>query len=102
MKLTMVVSTLQMLVMCDYTLSPYLFTMYIDDVSNMSHSAGIGCHMHNCCTSRVFCTDDLCVIVRSPNRLQCLLNICAKFGFENKIEYNPTMWLSSGMSTYLL
>ena len=61
---------------------PYLFIVYIDDLSNMLNSAGIGCHIHNCCTNHVFYADDVCVIAPSPSGLQDLLNICAKFGFE--------------------
>ena len=70
-------------------LSPYLFIVYIDDLSNMLNSAGTGCHIHNCCTNHVFYADDICVIAPSPSGLQRLLNICAKFGFENYVEYNP-------------
>ena len=70
-------------------LSPYLFTVYVDDLSNMLNSAGIGCHIHNCCTNHMFYADDLCVIAPSPSGLQALLNICAKFCFENYIKYNP-------------
>ena len=46
-------------------LPPYLFTAYIDDLSNMLNSAGIGCHIHNCCTNPMFYADDLCVIAKS-------------------------------------
>ena len=64
-------------------LSPYLFIVYIDELSNMLNSAGIGCLIHNCCTNHVFYADDICVIAPSPSGLQGLLNICAKFGLEN-------------------
>ena len=37
----------------------------------------------------MFYADDLRVIAPSPSGLQTLLNICAKFGFENDIKYNP-------------
>ena len=67
-------------------LSPYLFIVYIDDLCNMLNSACIGCHIHNCCTNHVFYADDICVIAPSPSGLQGLLNICAKFGFENDVE----------------
>jgi len=62
---------------------PHIFFIiaYFDDLSNMLNSAGIGCHIHNCCTNHVFDADDLCVIAPSPSGLQSLLNICAKFGF---------------------
>ena len=49
----------------------------------------IGCHIHNCCTNHMFYADALCVVAPSPSGLQALLNICAKFGFENDIKYNP-------------
>ena len=55
----------------------------------MLNNAGIVCHIHNCCTNHVFYADDICVIAPSPIGLQGLLNICAKFGFENDVEYNP-------------
>ena len=40
-------------------LSPYLF-IFIDELSNMLNSAGIGCHIHNYCTNHVFYADDMC------------------------------------------
>ena len=73
----------------DGILSPYLFIVYIDELNNMLTSAGIGCHIHNCCTNHVFYADDKCVIAPSPSGLQGLLNICAKFGLVNDVEYNP-------------
>ena len=38
--------------------------MYMDDLSNILNSAGIGCHIHNCCINHVFYADDICVIAR--------------------------------------
>ena len=70
-------------------MSTYLFIAYIDDLSNMLNSAGIRCHIHNCCYNHVFYAVELCVIAHSPNGLQGLLNICATFGIENDVEYNP-------------
>ena len=72
-------------------LSPYLFIVYIDELSNMLNSAGIGCHIHNYCTNHVFYADDKCVIAPSPSGLQGLLNICAKFGLVNDVEYNQVV-----------
>ena len=70
-------------------MSPYLFIVYIDELSNMLNSAVIGCHIHNYCTNHVFYADDICVIAPCPSGLQGLLNICAKFGLVNDVEYNP-------------
>ena len=33
----------------------------------MLNSAGIGCHIHNCCINHVFFADDICVIAPSPS-----------------------------------
>ena len=30
--------------------------------STMLNSAGVGCHIHNCCTNHVYDADDLCII----------------------------------------
>ena len=55
----------------------------------MLNSAGIGCHIHNYCTNHMFYTDDIiCVIAPGTSGLQGLLNICAKFGLVNDVEYN--------------
>ena len=35
----------------------------ITELSNMLNNAGIGCHIHNCCTNHVFYADNICVIV---------------------------------------
>ena len=75
--------------MFDNILSPYLFTVCVDDLSNTLNNAGIGCYMNNCCTKHMFYADDLYVIVPIPCGLQALLNICSKYGFENYILYNP-------------
>ena len=65
-----------------------IFIYRIHDLSNMLNSAGIGCHIHNCCINNVFYADDIFVMSPSPSGLLGLLNICAKFGLENDVEYN--------------
>ena len=36
----------------------------------------------------MFYTDDVCVIAPSPSVFQSLMNICAKVGLEDNVEYN--------------
>ena len=45
--------------------------------------------MYNCYSNHVYHADDFCGIAPSPSGLQGLLNICAKFGVDNYVEYNP-------------
>lgn len=46
--------------------SPYLFTVYVDDLSETLNKASIGCHIDNCCANHVFYADSLLVIAPSP------------------------------------
>ena len=48
--------------------SPSLDIVYNDELSNILNSAGIGCHIHNCCTKYVFYPDDLYVIAHNINK----------------------------------
>ena len=68
----------------------YLFTVYVDDLSNTLNNAGIGCHVNNFCTNHVFYADDLCVIAPRLCGLQALLHIlCSKYSVQNYTLYNP-------------
>ena len=70
-------------------LSPYLFAIYMDDLSVTLNNAKVGCHINNRCANHMLYADDLCVIAPSPRGLQSLLDICSKYGIENDILYNP-------------
>ena len=42
-------------------LSPKLFSVYMDDLSNLLISSGIGCFLDKVCFNHVFYADDLCL-----------------------------------------
>ena len=56
-------------------LSPYLFAVYLDELSIQLGSARVGCTVGNMVVNLMF-ADDICVFSPSINGLQCLLNIC--------------------------
>ena len=62
-------------------LSPELFCVYMDDLSNMLIRCGVGCFIDNVlvCVNHVFYADDLCLIVPCAIALQELLNICHNY-----------------------
>ena len=66
-------------------LSPYLFAIYMDDLSVTLNNAKVGCHINNRCANHMLYADDLCVIAPSPRGLQSLLDIYTKYGLENDI-----------------
>ena len=69
-------------------LSPFLFTLYVDDLSHQLNNSKVGCHINNVCITHLFYADDLCLMAPSPVGLQLLIDICAKYGFENDLLFN--------------
>ena len=69
-------------------LSPFLFTLYVDDLSHRLNNSKVGCHINNVCINHLFYADDLCLMAPSPVGLQLLIDICANYGFENDILFN--------------
>ena len=70
-------------------LSPKLFSMYVDDLSNKLIDSKIGCHIDNHCMNHVMYADDICIMAPSAVALQELLNICHEYGLNNDITFNP-------------
>ena len=70
-------------------LSPRLFTLYIDDLSNVLYKFNIGCFIGSTCVNHLFYADDICLMAPSAMGLQQLINACEKYGIEHDILYNP-------------
>ena len=43
-------------------LSPKLFSVHMDDISNTLICSGVGCYIDDLCANHVFCADDLCLM----------------------------------------
>ena len=56
-------------------LSPKLFSVYMDDLSNLLISSGVGCVLNKVCFNHVFCADDWSLMAPCAIVLQELLNI---------------------------
>ena len=70
-------------------LSPKLFSLYMDGLSNVLLKCNAGCYVNNACVNHVFYADDLCLVAPSPSGLQKLLDCCAIYGTQCKILFNP-------------
>ena len=57
-------------------LSPYLFAVYLDELSIQLGSARVGCTVENIVVNHLKFADDICVFSPNISGLQCLLNIC--------------------------
>ena len=69
-------------------LSPYLFAVYLDELSNQLGSARVGCTVGNMVVNHLIFADDVCVFSPSISGLQCLLNICVDYVAEHEITFN--------------
>jgi len=69
-------------------LSPFLFNVYVDDLSTMLNECQVGCSYSGTRINHLMYADDLALIVPSISGLQDLVNICAKFGLSHDINFN--------------
>jgi len=66
-------------------LSPYVFAVYLDELSIQLGSAKVGCTVGNMVVIHLMFADDICVFSPSISGLQCLLNICGDYAAEHEI-----------------
>ena len=57
-------------------LSPKLFAIFVDDLSQKVNSPDLGCHMSLQCTSIFLYADDILLVAPSVHMLQEMLNCC--------------------------
>ena len=69
-------------------LSPYLFNLYIDDLSINLNEANIGCYINCQPVNHLVYADDMVILAPSPRALQQLLNICNDYAIKYDISYN--------------
>ena len=69
-------------------LSPFLFNVYVDDLLNELEMNGIGCHVCSQYFGCIMYADDLLLLSASVSGLQCMLDICYRFGMQNSIVFN--------------
>ncbi len=70
------------------TLSPYLFNVYVDDLSQQLSTMKVGCYINGQCMNHLFYADDTVLLAPTVNGLQTLINVCKRFGDSNDISYN--------------
>ena len=70
-------------------LSPKLFAIYIDDLSNELALCKSGCYINEQCVNHVIYADDICLLAPSAIGLQQMLDVCFNFSICNDITFNP-------------
>ena len=69
-------------------LSPWLFNVFIDELSVILNNSNIGCHINNVSFNHMQYADDSVLLSPSPTGLQRLLDICHKFATDNDMLFN--------------
>ena len=71
-------------------LSPYLFTVYMDELSSLLNKYRTGCYIGNRIVNHLMYADDLVVIAPSGMGLQRLLDVCSEFGLSHDVKDNAS------------
>ncbi len=80
-------------------LSPYVFKVYMDDLSNELNVCKIGYVSGNIIINHLMYADDLVLLFPYSKGLATLLKICTRYGIANDILYNSKKSALLFMST---
>ena len=69
-------------------LSPYLFTVYLDDLCNELNNIKAGCYIGEVLLNHLMFADDICVFCPSVRWLQRILGACQAFAESHGIIFN--------------
>ena len=69
-------------------LSPYLFSIYIDDLSTELNCIRVGCVMGDMLINHILYADDIVLLSPSSRGLNELIKCCEKYGISHSIIFN--------------
>ena len=69
-------------------LSPYLFSLYIDDLTYNLNTVKSGCYVGNYCLNNIMFADDICLFSPSLVGLQDFLITCYNYAQSHKMLFN--------------
>ena len=70
-------------------MSPYLFNVYVDNLSSMLNKCNVGCYFGGLLVNHIMYADDLVLLSPSVAGLSKLQKICERFGDGHYVQYNP-------------
>lgn len=69
-------------------LSPFFFSVYVNDLLNQLNACGIGCYIKGVCFNVIMYADDIVLTAISVNDLRRLVHICANYFNEIDMPLN--------------
>ena len=73
-------------------LSPFLFNLFIDDLSLELKSLGVGCYGGHLYFGCVAYADDIVLLAPSLVALRVMLECCSQYAVQNNILFSPTKY----------
>ena len=70
------------------SLSPALFSVYMDDLIVKIRKSGVGCHVGGVFCGVVGYADDLCLLAPSRSAMEVMLRMCEEFAMDNNLEFS--------------
>jgi hypothetical protein len=83
-------------------LSPWLFTVFVNDLITLLHSARVGVVVYGMYYGSPMYADDLTMISRLENGLDLMLNLLVDYGLTWRIIFNQTKTLQWFLERKLL
>jgi len=69
-------------------LSPFLFALYIDQLSIHLQAVNVGCRLGNLIVNHFLFADDIVIFAPSAKGLQELLDVCSNFADTHRVVFN--------------
>lgn len=69
-------------------LSPILFNVFIEVLSDRLKNSNVGCFINGNCFSHMFYADDSVLVAPSPSALQLMLDICTQWAHDYEMLFN--------------
>ena len=69
-------------------LSPMLFNVFTDELSNILNASSVGCKINTHSVNHLLYADDSVLLAPTPQALQTLLNICEQYAADVELIYN--------------
>ena len=69
-------------------LSPFLFNLYMDELSNKLKECNTWCRVGDMVINHLMYADDLVIFCPYSGGMQGLLQVCTEYGIDNDIKYN--------------
>ena len=69
-------------------LSPRLFAIYVEKLSEQLESSKVGCHINKQCMNHLFYADDAVLLAPTVDALQKLIDVCQDFARKGGMVYN--------------